>query len=73
LTQNKNLFSWESGGAVALGEQFWDAEELVTPEENRGLIAPFSRLKKLVLEAMQKVPLDQMTYLFYSTRNYGKQ
>jgi hypothetical protein len=69
----KNMFSWESRGAAALGELFWDAEDLVTPEENIGLIAPFSKqeVKEAVFGSYAGGAPGQMVYLFYSTRNFG--
>jgi hypothetical protein len=70
----KNMFSWESRGAAALGEQFWDAEDLVTPKENRGLIAPFSEqeVKEAVFGSYAKgAPrLDGLLFLFYQ-KNLG--
>jgi hypothetical protein len=65
----KNMFSWESRGAAALGEQFWDAEDLVTPKENRGLIAPFSEqeVKEAVFGSYAKGAPgpDGLLFLFY--------
>jgi hypothetical protein len=37
----KNLFRWESRGAVSLDDQFWESSEMVSPTENAELMAPF--------------------------------
>jgi hypothetical protein len=69
----KELFGWESRGAVTLNSQFWDARDRVSPEENLELTTPFSEqeIKKLCLIAMQNEHLGQMGFPFFSIRCSG--
>ena len=49
----KKLFAKEENANISLGADFWDPVDLVTPEENVVLEAPFSEeeIKKAIFES----------------------
>jgi hypothetical protein len=65
----KELFSWENRGDVSLDSQFWDNSEMVSPEENLELVAPFSEqdIKRTVFDSYAEGAPGPygLSFLFY--------
>jgi hypothetical protein len=65
----KELFSWENRGDVSLDSQFWDSSEMVSPEENLELVAPFSEqdIKRTIFDSYAEGAPGPygLSFLFY--------
>jgi hypothetical protein len=65
----KNLFRWESKGAISLDDQFCESSEMVSPAENAELVAPFldQEIKSVVFDSYAEGAPgpDGLPFLFY--------
>jgi hypothetical protein len=65
----KELFRWEDGGTVSLEGQFLEAQDIVSPADNIGLVAPFSdqKIKHAIFDSYAKGASgpDGLSFPFY--------
>jgi hypothetical protein len=65
----KELFRWEDRDTISLEGQFWEAQDMVSPADNIGLVAPFSEqeIKHAIFYSYAEgAPgLDVLSFLFY--------